>query len=97
MATDDAKAVITFAHKYALNSLLEASEAFLVELAQADMEDHDDLNYSDDHYHLFTSNQVTTLGLLQHMFNWMHRQTGNDILPVTILYNVLQVCIGICI
>lgn len=40
VATDDAEAVITLAHKYALNSLLEACEAFLVELAQEEMEDH---------------------------------------------------------
>ena len=50
---DDAKAVITFAHKYTCTSLLEACEAYLVGLAQKDMSGD-----SGDQYHLFSSNQA---------------------------------------
>ncbi|KAL3137841.1 hypothetical protein ABBQ38_005094 [Trebouxia sp. C0009 RCD-2024] len=52
-STDDAKAVITFAHKYTCTSLLEACEAYLVGLAQKDMSGD-----SGDQYHLFSSNKA---------------------------------------
>ncbi|KAL3150582.1 hypothetical protein ABBQ32_000392 [Trebouxia sp. C0010 RCD-2024] len=52
-STDDAKAVITFAHKYTCTSLLEACEAYLVGLAQKDMSGD-----PVDQYHLFSSNQA---------------------------------------
>lgn len=38
-STDDARALVLFAHKYGINSLLDACEEFLVELAQGDMSD----------------------------------------------------------
>lgn len=38
-STDDAKALVFFAHKYAIQSLLDACECYLVELAKGDMSD----------------------------------------------------------
>lgn len=52
-STADAKALITFAHKYTCTSLLKACEAYLVGLAQEDMS-----GKPVDQYHLFSSNQA---------------------------------------
>jgi len=38
-STDDAKALVLFAHKYGINTLMNACEHYLVELAQGDMSD----------------------------------------------------------
>ncbi len=38
-STDDAKALVLFAHKYGIQNLLDACECYLVELAQGDMSD----------------------------------------------------------
>ncbi|DBB01875.1 hypothetical protein WJX77_009456 [Trebouxia sp. C0004] len=38
-STDDAKALVLFAHKYGINSLMDACENYLVELAEGDMSD----------------------------------------------------------
>ncbi len=38
-STDDAKALVLFAHQYAIKSLLNACEEFLVKLAQGDLSD----------------------------------------------------------
>lgn len=49
-STDDARALVLFAHKYGINSLLDACEEFLVKLAQGDMSDGGTKGF-----HLFTS------------------------------------------
>lgn len=38
-STDDAKALVLFAHKYGIQNLLDACECYLVELAKGDMSD----------------------------------------------------------
>lgn len=53
----DAKAIIRFAHKYTMNSWLEACEAYVLRLAQEDMS-------GDPVDHLFTSNQVQSVNTL---------------------------------